>query len=129
MSENTGISWCDATFKKAQGRKARRHLPQRLQLSRRKGWRMPPNTTSVARPTIWGNPFRVGMLGVPDRVAAVELFKRALQGQDIRDDHSCFTFAPERISALLRGKNLACWCPIGQPCHGDVLLRLANGSW
>ena len=26
----------------------------------------------------------------------------------------------------LRGKNLACWCPIGQPCHADVLLELAN---
>lgn len=26
----------------------------------------------------------------------------------------------------LRGKNLACWCPIGAPCHADVLLELAN---
>jgi hypothetical protein len=26
----------------------------------------------------------------------------------------------------LRGKNLACWCPIGSPCHADVLLELAN---
>jgi hypothetical protein len=127
MSEKTGTSWCDATFKKAQGCKARSHLPRRIQLSRRKGWRMPPNTISVARPTIWGNPFRVGMLGVPDRVAAVELFKRALQRQDILDDDACLTFPPERISTLLRGKNLACWCPIGQPCHRDVLLQLANG--
>jgi len=27
----------------------------------------------------------------------------------------------------LRGKNLACWCPLDQPCHADVLLELANG--
>ena len=27
----------------------------------------------------------------------------------------------------LRGKNLACWCSKGEPCHGDVLLALANG--
>jgi hypothetical protein len=26
----------------------------------------------------------------------------------------------------LRGKNLACYCRIGQPCHADVLLELAN---
>ena len=27
----------------------------------------------------------------------------------------------------LRGKDLACWCPVdGQPCHADVLLRIAN---
>lgn len=26
----------------------------------------------------------------------------------------------------LRGKHLACWCPLNQPCHADVLLRLAN---
>ena len=33
--------------------------PQRVQLSRRKGWQLPPNSISVARPTKWGNPYRV----------------------------------------------------------------------
>jgi hypothetical protein len=28
----------------------------------------------------------------------------------------------------LRGKNLACWCKLGEPCHADVLLELANGK-
>lgn len=28
----------------------------------------------------------------------------------------------------LRGKNLACWCKPGDPCHADVLLELANGG-
>lgn len=28
--------------------------------------------------------------------------------------------------AALAGKNLGCWCPIGAPCHADVLLDLAN---
>lgn len=32
----------------------------------------------------------------------------------------------ERARAELAGFNLACWCPIGAPCHGDVLLQLAN---
>ena len=26
----------------------------------------------------------------------------------------------------LAGKNLACWCPLDQPCHADVLLKIAN---
>ena len=26
----------------------------------------------------------------------------------------------------LKGHNLACWCRIGSPCHGDVLLKIAN---
>jgi hypothetical protein len=31
-----------------------------------------------------------------------------------------------REAAELLGKDLACWCPLGQPCHADVLLELAN---
>ena len=27
---------------------------------------------------------------------------------------------------LLAGKNLACWCQLDQPCHADVLLKIAN---
>ena len=27
----------------------------------------------------------------------------------------------------LGGHDLVCWCPIGTPCHADVLLELANG--
>lgn len=29
---------------------------------------------------------------------------------------------------LLRGKDLACWCPLDAPCHADVLLRIANAQ-
>ncbi len=31
--------------------------PMRIQMSRRKGSRLPANTKVVARPTRWGNPF------------------------------------------------------------------------
>lgn len=30
------------------------------------------------------------------------------------------------IRTELRGKNLACFCPLDQPCHADVLLEIAN---
>ena len=35
----------------------------------------------------------------------------------------------EEIAAMiegLRGKDLACWCKEGDPCHADVLLEIAN---
>lgn len=32
----------------------------------------------------------------------------------------------ETIRTQLRGKNLACFCKIGEPCHADVLLEIAN---
>lgn len=33
--------------------------PKRIQLRRTKGWRKPDNTIVVARPSLWGNPYRV----------------------------------------------------------------------
>lgn len=32
----------------------------------------------------------------------------------------------ESVRRELAGKDLACWCPLGQPCHADVLLEIAN---
>jgi hypothetical protein len=37
--------------------------PIRVQLSRKKGWKMPPNTIYVGRPTKWGNPYKVEDVG------------------------------------------------------------------
>lgn len=30
------------------------------------------------------------------------------------------------IKKELAGKNLSCWCKVGEPCHVDVLLEIAN---
>lgn len=94
--------------------------PIRVQLSRRKGWRMPPNTVKVSRPTKWGNPYRRGVdyYGVtPDRQGVVLAFRGflAMEPDTVAD-----------IKRELRGKNLACWCPLSEPCHADVLLQIAN---
>lgn len=32
----------------------------------------------------------------------------------------------DRARAALTGRRLACICPLDQPCHADVLLRVAN---
>lgn len=107
--------------------------PVRVQLRRAKGWRLPPNTVSVARPTKWGNPWRVGDCGIPDAAEAVRRFRAAVIGFEANGSFCRPQAHPDsRIGKIiakastLRGKNLACWCPPGQPCHADVLLELAN---
>jgi len=91
--------------------------PQRIQLSRRKGWRMPENTVKVCRPTKWGNPWKVGRDGTAEEVVAKY---RHMIGQNIWSEPNANSAKKE-----LRGKNLACWCS-GSPCHADVLLEIAN---
>ena len=108
-------------------------MPDRIQLRRTKGWRKPPGAIVVARPTVWGNPFRA----MPEahatdagaRAAAVTAFRAWLLCKDWFD----FTaeLEPSRRAILdglpeLRGRDLACWCPLDQPCHADVLLAMAN---
>ncbi|SHJ68136.1 protein of unknown function [Roseomonas rosea] len=104
-------------------------MPERVQLSRKKGWRMPPNTVSVARPTKWGNPFKVGRpgSGLPEhktQQGAVSAFRRAILNPVGGHGH-LLDFDPHEVVAL-RGKNLACWCLLHEPCHADVLLEIAN---
>lgn len=123
--------------------------PKRVQMTRNHPWRAEhPDAVIVARPSKWGNPFKVTRMrdavdGVlvwfvddardplrpglasfgqgrsewPERMAlvvAVEAFEREV--------------APTLDLAPLVGRDLACWCPLDQPCHGDVLLELANGD-
>jgi hypothetical protein len=104
-------------------------LPHRIQLRRTKGWRLPPNTVKVARPSTWGNPCRVGSIdpltgeNVANAAHAVRLFrKRFFESADKHWNATMRRFA----RAELRGMNLACWCPLDQPCHADVLLEVAN---
>lgn len=98
--------------------------PHRVQLRRTKGWRMPENTVKVARPTKWGNPYPIAASnGFHPREAgytrpqAVLAFKIRMTG--------LIAIGAVDLTPL-RGKNLACFCALDQPCHADVLLELAN---
>lgn len=116
--------------------------PKRIQLRRTKGWRKPEGAIVVARPSRYGNPFKVerrwdgqfgwvtvatdGRLTTNERLShaealldAVEMF--ALHGGAM-GSHEIGQDDLER----LRGHDLACWCPLDQPCHADVLLEWAN---
>ena len=97
-------------------------MPLRIQRRRTKGWRMPLNTVYVGRPSKWGNPFRVGAPDVGGTPMTVE---------DTIRRYTCRIEASgswEGVKRELRGKNLACWCPLDEPCHADVLLRIANAE-
>lgn len=102
------------------------NMPTRVQRKRTKGWKMPANTVYVGRPTKYGNPFdwRLPVCGQepPEaRAYAVELYRHFMaegRGEAAPTD--------EVIRAELGGKNLACFCPLDQPCHADVLIEIAN---
>lgn len=99
--------------------------PKRIQLSRKKGFKLPENAVNVARPGPWGNPFKVG----PDRTRAQAVYAfRTWLTVD-----GCTAGLPERKQWILdhigdlRGKDLACWCRLdGKPCHASTLLEIAN---
>jgi hypothetical protein len=74
------------------------------------------NTVYIGRPSIWGNPFEIGKDGTREEV--IEKYREYL---DERPE------LKERAKKELRGRNLKCWCaPL--PCHGDVLLEVANAT-
>ena len=98
--------------------------PKRIQRKRTKGWKMPPNTVYVGRPSKYGNDFKVGDKDlIEDRPMtaedAVKYFEWSL------------AYAPQEMidewREELRGKDLACWCAEdAEYCHADVLLELVN---
>lgn len=101
-------------------------MAERIQRKRVKGWKMPPNTVSVCRPGRWGNPYYVGLFKDYDAAHAVADFKRWLAGDIGAKVWAGKPPRAEEIKNELAGKNLACWCSIGSPCHADVLFEIAN---
>jgi hypothetical protein len=125
-------------------------LPRRIQRKRTKGWRMPPNTVYVGRGKgeygKWGNPLRLGLSANPTSPTGhywsvrdpdgIEVLrygyptKKAAANVAIAEfrAYACNRLEnePEWLNPL-QDKNLACWCPLDQLCHADILLELANG--
>lgn len=113
-------------------------MPERIQLRRTKGWCKPEGAVVVARPTKWGNPLTLRFLQEDGHAIDVEEAR-----QVAADWYRSWLTAPrcevtnvflDRRALILtgiaelRGRDLACWCPLDQPCHADVLLDLANGA-
>lgn len=133
-------------------------MPVRIQRQRKAGWRMPAGARYIGRGSIYGNPFIVQQdrtYQLPwvvfwsdvGPVHSTHPTKRDAQQAAV----DCFTdwasqdaldpklWTPLHMAAHgklraglrcgdLRGRDLACWCALDAPCHGDVLLPWVNGG-
>ena len=114
--------------------------PKRIQMSRQKPWRAEnPGAIRVDRFSPYGNPFRVVQKECENAIGGTKCWA-------VMRNYADYTHWPTKAQALaeavdmfrtrfdaldisvrsLAGRDLACWCPLDQPCHADVLLELAN---
>lgn len=110
---------------------------------------MPAGAVYVGRPTEWGNsavagdcrPCRWGEH--PGDHVAMSAADAVAEYRDVWEvlltvEEGVGRMTPEELRLAgvsgvqfdyfedIRGRDLVCWCPLGQPCHADVLLELAN---
>jgi hypothetical protein len=104
---------------------------------------MPVGAVYVGRPGRWGNPFPVSEQ-IP-LALSLDLFRDLVNGffspvklAHLSDAEFSVVYEAKckwlrgaahprwEAHTFLRGHDLACWCPLDQPCHADVLLEIAN---
>jgi hypothetical protein len=134
--------------------------PRRIQRQRRAGWRKPPGAVCVTRPSRWANPFAVRPLpsdhgrrrwtvvDTGDRVPELRESPRVFSAPADATMYAVLLYGAHtgiegayeldvaRATADLRGRDLACWCPLPGPgerdwCHAALLLAAVNrwGRW
>ena len=69
----------------------------------------------VGRPSVWGNPYKIGVDG--NREEVIQLYRQYLQESGLSGK-----------ATELRGSTLRCHCRDDQACHADVLIELAEGA-
>jgi len=85
---------------------------------------LPPCTKLITPPSRWANPFMAKVKAresVDAHAASVIRYREWIlspKGAQLRSE----------AKRVLAGRNLACKCRVGSPCHGDVLLEIANDS-
>lgn len=122
-------------------------MTHRVHQQRTVGWRLPPGGRSIARPSRWGNPWRVTQY----HDLTIFAVRWTVQGPGLRPGEILFTsqvdahrFAVGRyvraltrnqlritvaeVRAHLAGAPLACYCPLHLPCHVDPMLLIANSA-
>ena len=74
-----------------------------------------PSDPRIGRPSVFGNPFHIGMHGSREDVIA------QFRAYIVSDNPAAIE--ARRLLPGLRGKRLVCYCaPL--PCHGDVLVEM-----
>lgn len=116
--------------------------PRRLQRQRTLGWRASQVSKNqngyamITRETVYGNPYVVTIsaqpingkepIRPPEFYAALRREEKRLAVELFNDYAVDYLKVNPTWLEPLRGKDLFCSCPVDQPCHGDVLLQLAN---
>ncbi len=107
-------------------------MPKRIQRKRTRGWRMPEGAIYVGRPSRWGNHVRIDPAEIESGTLTKEGVRRLAHQYAVLGYEKSIMWNPEgdayreAAKAELRGHDLACWCRLDEPCHADVLLRIAN---
>ena len=122
--------------------------PIRIQRQRVKGWRLPENTVIVTRPSALGNPFQVYQVhkeffaiqvSIRAKAKVKEVFESDFKGKFWETKAEGIAAAVEGFRRYatedpefnylvkgMQGLNVCCFCKPGSPCHGDVILEIAN---
>lgn len=77
---------------------------------------IPKDAVYIGRPSKWGNPFPMSTYASREEV--ILRYKEYLYGN---------TKLLNEIKQELKGKDLVCFCS-PKPCHGDILLEIANAE-
>lgn len=112
--------------------------PKRVQRSRSKGAKL-GDAVYVGRGSKWGNPFEVGsVVHIVVQNKRNKLRPPQEQTMTVTPELACVLYRERIVNLIeqlgvpkiseLRGKDLACWCSLDQPCHADILLELANAK-
>lgn len=118
-------------------------MPERIQMSRQRPWRLDhPDAVIVSRPHLLSNPFHIGSIVTVtaganmavvrmSRHLAVDCYRdhltmMLLDDPDDMPEDRAVTLKWRRAVEALRGRDVACWCPLDESCHADVLLEIAN---
>lgn len=83
----------------------------------------PDDAVYIGRPSKWGNPFT-------HKDGTLAQFKVSSREDAVAKYEEWLTNQPALIESArkeLVGKDLVCWCKPAA-CHGDVLLKIANGN-
>ena len=124
---------------------------QRIQRTRKKGFKMPKNTLYVGRNAVgvgdFGNPFVVGGLfkiGTGKKQGEfiwlecldekyndgsfIKVRDNAHSVELYKEYLSKYPLSEKKINKLKKYDNLACWCSMDKPCHADVLIEIVNNE-
>lgn len=89
----------------------------------------------VGRPSKWGNPFdwrdglKLDYSEVRSKELACQFYEEWVNENTKTWERGVLLFPEIHVKSIqkeLSGKNLSCWCKLDEPCHADILLKIAN---